>query len=217
MIDRFIRDFFSFEDKKSKKGYQVIGVWTTFQFFGLIFALGFTLYFLSVHIIMWNFLLAFILIFLLIKTNRKVDKILIKNIEIKRKEHKGYIKRYLTSKLGLNNSIQYKEISLLLKSKGDKETVKYNLTPYLAMILTAIVTNVGLMAKGDPGSVIFLVELLIIITVVLVSVNPVVNGFANLFLNTRPKKIMQISEIVQELFIEESIKENTMNYGRKIH
>src|SRR5690606_27311514 len=113
-----------------------------------------------------------------------------------------------------NNSIQYKEISLLLKSKGDRETLTYNLTPYLAMILTAIVTTVGLIAKGDPGHVTSLIELLIIITVVLVSVNPVVNGFANLFLNTRPKKVLQISEIVQELFIEKSVQEKSIQPDR---
>ncbi|WP_078557266.1 hypothetical protein [Bacillus alkalicellulosilyticus] len=209
ILDKFIHDFFIFYDKRNKKGYQVIGLKLTTVFFGIIIFLIITSYLLSVYQKLWLLLPVGFLILWLYKTNKKVDKILLRSIEKKRAEHKDYIAIYLKDELGFNNSIQYKEISLLLKSKGDMETVTYNLTPYLAMILTAIVTTVGLIAKEDQSDVTFLLQLLIFITVILVSTNPIFNVIANLFFNTKPKKVQQISEIIQELYIENLIEENS--------
>ncbi|RWZ58003.1 hypothetical protein EQV77_09445 [Halobacillus fulvus] len=213
MIDDFIKGFLSFEDKKSKKGYQVIGPKMLILFFGIILALLCTSYFFSVSPGLWNFSMVLSLVIALYKVNRKIDTLIFKSLEKKRVEHKSYIERYLTIKLNLNSSIQYKEIYLFLKNRGERGIVRYNLTPYLTMILTAIVTTIGIISKGDPGSVTLLIELLIIVTVILVSMNPVVNGLTNIFFNSKPQKILQISEIVHELFIEKSIKENNKMIG----
>ncbi len=91
---------------------------------------------------------------------------------------------------------------------------KYNFIPYSTMVLAVLGAIVGILGKGNTDNVMGLLYVYIILAVLVVTVNPIVNIIANLFWNKKPLLIIEISELIEDMYINQSIKENSFNEDR---
>ena len=141
---------------------------------------------------------------------KKIDVILLNYLNDRNPEIKRFIRNYLETILKFNNSNQFKELASQLYQKGEKNIKSYNLIPHLTMILTVILFLGTLIVQIYPEYLIDIIVYSIIITVIVLSINPLINGFASLFWNEKPKKMVELSNVINEIYLEESIKENAV-------
>jgi hypothetical protein len=205
MIEDFIEAYFIFHNKNKKRGYQIIDKWITVFFFSnIIMLISALIYYSRTANI---YLLGVILIFLFILNyyNKRIDKILFKSFKEGQKKDKEYIKLYFENQK-FNHSVQFDLFSKSLKDIGNKSIKKYEFTPLIAIIISIVLVlfNNSLQSNPSPG----MYGLLIITSVVLLSFNPIMNVFANLFYNVKPIKMVELSKLIEEICIERSIQEN---------
>ncbi|WP_079478713.1 hypothetical protein [Halobacillus salinus] len=214
MVDQFVVDFFRYYKKKKKKGYELIGskLLFSFLFFSLV---SLVIYFALLKYEDARFF--FLFLFFAICTfliGKKVDTTILKNGSRKRKDYQNYVQLYLSDELQFNHSNQYRSFSSLVKKKGESEMKKYNFIPYSTMVLAVLGAIVGILGKGNTDNVMGLLYVYIILAVLVVTVNPIVNIIANLFWNKKPLLIIEISELIEDMYINQSIKENSFNEDR---
>lgn len=205
MTDTFFNDYYK---NNIIRGYQIFDK-------NLVIKASFTLFML---LMIWLLLLykselwilpIFLRLFLLIsQINQEMNLVYKKHLIDSALRTKKYVSNYLKNVLKFNHSSQYRELAILFKENGKKNLKSYNFLPYLTMILT-ILFFLGnrILEVESISSKNTIVFASIIGTIFLIS-NFVVNTIANLFLNGRPAVMLDLSDILYELYFEESIEEN---------
>ncbi|WP_397539834.1 hypothetical protein [Rummeliibacillus pycnus] len=203
MIEKTIEDYKNYRVKKLKRGYKIIGWPLTLCFFGLLLFTFITLY-LVIEINIWFSLLEIMLGFLFWIINKKVDGLLRFSWLDNEDMLKAYVNCYL-KELGFVRSQQFKDLSIVLKEISKKRYKKYDLNPYLAMIVSIIIFSLSLVVNEDLKYLIIIVAIGAIF--IIVSINPLFNTFTNIFLNRDSDIIYELAGIIDELYFEVSIKE----------
>lgn len=159
---------------------------------------------------LWTFLI-FARLFLILRViNEEMDTIA-KNHALKSYlRTKKYVLDDLKEKLHFNHSSQFKELAILLQQKGQKNLKSYNVVPYLAMTLTVLLFLLSLIFQTTPNSVEEIIIIAGIISFIILTFNLVLNAVTNLFFNGKPIVMIDLSNIIFELYFEESIKENNL-------
>ena len=206
MLDNFIDALYK---QKGIKGYEVIGKKLTALFMSIIVAMVVVL--ITTFLLSnWWILIVLVLLFIsMFIVNKKIDLILKNYRKRNLSEIKNYILNYLKSTLRFNHSNQYKEFAVQLKEKGEKSIKSYNLIPQLTIILTVILFLGTLIVQVYPKYLIGILAFSIIITLIVLYINPLVNEFASLFRNGKPEKMIELANIINEIYLDELIKENT--------
>ncbi|TSI07662.1 hypothetical protein [Lysinibacillus sp. BW-2-10] len=203
MIDNVIEVYKKYRKKLLRKGYEVVGIPITISFFVILFSTMVS-FFLIFELSKWFFLLEIILVSMLLKINKKVDnllKISWLNYEDKLKD---YIAYYLKDK-GVILSEQFRDLSIILKEKSEKKYKKYDLNPYLAMVVAIIIFALSLLTNDSLKPLIVTIAFSSIF--IIISINPIVNIYTNIFINRDSEIIYELASIVDELYFEVSIKE----------
>jgi len=206
MLDNFIDAYYK---QKGIKGYEVIGKKLTTLFITIIVAIVVVLI-TSFLLSNWWVLLILVLLFIsMFIVNTKIDAILKNYRKRNVSEIKTFILNYLIITLRFNHSNQYKEFAFQLQQKGEKSIKSYNLIPQLTIILTVILFLGTLIVQVYPKYLIGILAFSIIITLIVLYINPLVNEFVSLFRNGKPEKMIELAYIINEIYLEELIKENT--------
>lgn len=82
------------------------------------------------------------------------------------------------------------------------------------MILPVFVLILSLMAQRSPETLPEVTVLAITVLIVSLSINPAINIFSDIFLNSRYEKTMELSILVREIYLVELAKES--NFNKKI-
>jgi hypothetical protein len=213
LIEDFIEAYFIFHKKNKKRGYQIIDNWIIVSFFSIIIMLISALIYYSKTGKIYLIVIILILSFIIIYFNKTIDKILSESFKEGQKKDKDYIILYFENQK-FNHSVQFNLLSKSLKDIGNQSIKKYEFTPLIAIVISIVLVlfNNTLQSNPSPG----LYGLLIITSVVLLSFNPIMNVFANLFYNVKPMKIVELSKLIEEICIERSIQENSKDQKTKI-
>ncbi|MFJ6264139.1 hypothetical protein ACIQGW_03850 [Lysinibacillus xylanilyticus] len=203
MIDNFIEDYKKYRKKILKRGYEVIGIPLTISFFVLLFSTMVSL-FLIFGLSNWFLLLEIILVIMMLKINKKVDNLLKISWLNYKDKLKGYIEYYLKEQ-GIILSKQFRELSIILKEKSEKKYKKYDLNPYLAMVVAIIIFALSLLTNDSVKPLIATIAFSSIF--IIISINPIVNIYTSIFINKDSEIIYELASIVDELYFEVSIKE----------
>ncbi|PKG47110.1 MULTISPECIES: hypothetical protein [unclassified Planococcus (in: firmicutes)] len=154
----------------------------------------------------------FLRLFLLIsQINQEMNHIYKKHLVNSSLRTKKYVSNYLKNNLKFNHSSQYRELAILFKENGKKNLKSYNFLPYLTMILTILfflgnrILEVESIPTKNTVMIVSIIGALFLIS------NFVANTIANLFLNGKPAVMLDLSDILNELYFEESIKENKIS------
>ncbi|MFT9817770.1 hypothetical protein [Lysinibacillus sp. NPDC056185] len=203
MIDNIIEDYKKYRKKILKKGYEVVGIPLTISFFVLLFSTIIS-FFLILELSNWFLLLEIILVIILLKINKKVDNSLKISWLNYKEKLKDYIAYYLKER-GFILSDQFRELSIILKEKSEKKYKKYDLNPYLAMVVAIIIFALSLLTNDSLKPLIATISLSSIFFII--SINPIVNIYTSIFINKDSEIIYELASIVDELYFEVSIKE----------
>ncbi|MEQ6357324.1 hypothetical protein ABNX05_22165 [Lysinibacillus sp. M3] len=203
MIDNFIQDYKKYRKKILKRGYEVVGIPVTISFFVLLFS-ALVSFFLIFELSKWFFLLEIIFLIMLLKINKKVDNLLEISWLNYKEKLKDYIEYYLQEK-GVILSEQFRDLSIILKEKSEKKYKKYDLNPYLAMVVTIIIFALSLLTNDSLKPLIITIAFISIF--IIISINPIVNIYTSIFINRDSETIYELASIVDELYFEASIKE----------
>jgi len=125
---------------------------------------------------------------------------------------KKYVWSYLKNILLFNNSIQYKEFAFLLQQYGEKNKKSYNILPYLALSLPVLLFLSSFATKIYPTHLLTITIITVAVSILLITLNPIVNGFLKLFRNEKAAMALELSNTVYEIYLEESISENRIQY-----
>ncbi|WP_391206635.1 hypothetical protein [Psychrobacillus sp. L4] len=207
MLDNFIDTYYK---QKAKKGYEVIGKKLTILFMGDIFAIIAVFIY---SIISKDLIVLFITPFLFITVfiiNKKIDGLLMNYFKRSAPELKQFVLNYLKITLGFNHSSQYKEFSVQLQHKGEKNMKSYNFYPQLTMILTVILFLGTLIVQVYQEYLIGIIIFAIIITLIVLFINPTVNQFVSLFRNGKPQKMIELASFINEIYLDKLIEENVV-------
>lgn len=202
-------------NRKRKRGYHVIGWKLVVSYFILIIAMGISATWFIIGDNWWLAIIFFILFSTLKVLSKKIDKVL--DIESKQAtpEAKELIYKYLHCDLGFNHSKIYKELATQLQIKAKESKKIYDLTPQISMILPIVVLLLSLMSQNLPENLPGILLLASIIIIVSLSINPAINIFTEIFLNTKSEKTMELSRLVNEIYLDELIKENNSHSEAK--
>lgn len=203
MIDNFIESYKKYRKKILKRGYVILGIPLTISIFVLLFGTILS-FFLIFKLSYWFLLLELFFVILLRIINNKVDNILKKSWLNYEEKLKDYIACYLEDK-GIIRSQQYRDLSIILKEKSEKKYKKYDLNPYLAMVVALIIFTLSLLTNDSLKPIIVAIAFSSIF--IIISINPIVNIFTNIFINRTSEIIYELASIVDELYFEVSIKE----------
>lgn len=204
MISDIIDSYKKFRAKNTKKGYKVIGIQLTILFFLLMFFTIFNFYYIFYYSY-WLIVTEIVLLLILLLVNKKVDKLLNENWRKNKKLLIGYVNCYL-EEAKFSQPEQYIRLSRILKERSKLRIRKYDITNYLMMVLTIIVFTLGIFSNDISTSMIITIG--IIFTTLIVSINPIINMFTNMFLNQESEIINELAEIIEELYFKLSIKES---------
>lgn len=203
MIDNIIENYNNYRKKILKKGYEVVGIPLMLSFLGLLF-ITILNFFLILKYDKWLILVEIILLIILWKINKKVDNLL----KISWLNNEGKLKGYIACNLkekGFTRSGQFKDLSTILKEKSKNKHRKYDLNPYIAMVVAIIIFTLSLLTNDSLKPLIVTVAISCIF--IIISINPMVNTFTIIFLNRDSEIINELANIVDELYFEVSIKE----------
>lgn len=203
MINNLIEEYKRYRRKTLKKGYQVVGLPLTISFFVLLI-ITIVCFFLIFEFSGWFLLFELILVIMLLQINKKVDKLLKKSWLNYELDLKKYIECFFKDK-GINDPKQIRNLSTILKEKSKKKYKKYDLNPYLSMIIAVSIFVLSLLTSDDIKPLIVILAFTIIF--IIISINPVINIFTNIFINGESEIIYELASIVDELYFEVSIKE----------
>lgn len=197
-------------NRKRKRGYHVIGWKLVVSYFILIIAMGISATWFIMSKDLWLALIFFILFSSLKVLSKKIDKVL--DIESKQAtpEAKELIYKYLHCNLGFNHSKIFKELAAQLQIKAKESKKIYDLTPQINMILPIVVLLLSLLSQNLPENLPGILLLASIIIIVSLNINPALNVFTDVFLNIKPEKMMELSRLVNEIYLDELIKENNV-------
>lgn len=204
MIEKLIEDYKKYRKKILKKGYKIVGIPLTIGFFVILIGTIIS-FFLIFELSNWFFALEIILIIILLRINKKVDNLLQLSWLNYEEKLKDYIAYYLKDK-GIILSKQFKNLSIILKDKSEKKYRKYDLNPYLAMIVAIIIFALSLLSNDSLKPLIITIAFTISIVIIII-INPIVNIFTNIFINRDSEIIYELASIVDELYFEVSVKE----------
>lgn len=209
MLENFVKDFYK---KNMIKGYKIIGSKLTYQFLLIIFLLILT-WFYVVFIDDWlGLFILFRLFMIMLQIGDSMDDKLEKHQLKADLKSKRYVWSYLKNILLFNHSIQYKEFALLLQQYGEKNEKSFNILPYLAMSLPILLFLSSFATRIYPAHLFTITVTTIAISFFLISLNPVVNGFLKLFKNEKATIALELSNTVYEIYLEESILENSIQH-----
>ncbi|TQR17450.1 hypothetical protein [Psychrobacillus soli] len=203
MIDNIIENYKKYRKKTLKKGYQIVGIPLTLSFFGLLL-ITILNFFLILEYNNWLILIEIFLVIILWRINKKVDNLLRISWSNNEGKLKDYIACYLKDE-GFIRSQQFKDFSVILREKSKQKHKKYDLNPYIAMVVAIIIFTLSLLTNDSLRPLIVTVAICCIFIVI--SINPMVNTFTNIFLNRDSEIIYELANIVDELYFEASIKE----------
>ena len=199
MVDNFIENYIKHRNKTVKKGYEVVGIPLTLAFFITLLCIivnGF----LIIKYNTWMFLfIEIILLIILWKINKKVDALLKLSWPTYEMKLKEYAMCYLKEK-EINNSIQIKELSYILKEKSKSKYKKYDLNPYIAIVVAIFTFSMTLLSNEHLNHIIIQIALISII--IFISINPMVNTFTNIFINRESEIINELASVLDELYFE---------------
>lgn len=196
-------------NRKRKRGYHVIGWKLVVSYFILIIAMGISATCFIISNDLWLALIFFILFSSLKILSKKIDKVLDIASKKATPEAKEMIYKYLYFNLGFNHSKIYKELATQLQIKAKESKKIYDLTPQINMVLPIVVLLLSLMSQNLPENLPGILLLAGIIIIVSLSLNPAINIFTDIFLNTRSEKTMELARLVNEIYLDELIKENS--------
>src|SRR5690606_19872009 len=108
--------------------------------------------------------------------------------------------------LGFNHSKIFKELAAQLQIKAKESKKIYDLTPQINMILPIVVLLLSLLSQNLPENLPGILLLASIIIIVSLNINPALNVFTDVFLNIKPEKMMELSRLVNEIYLDELIK-----------
>lgn len=159
---------------------------------------------------LWTFLIFARLFHVLGVINEEMDSIAKDHALNSYLRTKKYVLDDLKKNLHFNHSSQFKELAILLQKKGERNLKSYNVVPYLAMTLTILLFLLSLIFQTTPDSVEEIVIMAGIIGFIILTFNLVLNAVTNLFFNGKPMVMIDLSNIIFELYFEESIEENKL-------
>ncbi|MGG0656446.1 hypothetical protein [Rummeliibacillus pycnus] len=209
MIEKTIGDYKNYRVKKLKRGYKIIGWPLTLGFFVLLLFTFTTLY-LVIEISIWFSLIEILIGVLFWIINKKVDGLLRISWLDNEDMLKAYVNCYLEER-GFVRSQQFKDLSIVLKEISKKRYKKYDLNPYLAIIVSILIFSLSLVVNDNLKYLIIIVAIGTI--PIICSINPLINTFTNIFFNGKDSDIIyELACIIDELYFEVSIKENKTIY-----
>lgn len=209
MLENFIENYY---EKNMIKGYEIIGQKLTAQFFLTIFLLA-LIWFYVVFTDEW---LGLFILFRLFITMLQIGDLMEDKLEKHRLKadlkSKKYTWSYLKNILLFNNSIQYKEFAYLLQQHGEKNKKSYNILPYLALSLPVLLFLSSFATQIYPTHLLTITIITVAVSILLITLNPIINGYFKLFRNEKATMALELSNTVYEIYLEESILENRMEY-----
>jgi hypothetical protein len=206
MLENFIESFYK---TNMIKGYEIIGRKLTVQFFSLFFLLTLICF----YVILTDDWFALFILFRLFITMLQIGDLVDDKLEKHRLKadlrSKEYVWDYLKNTLSFNHSTQYKEFALLLQHHGDKNMKSYNILPYLAISLPVLLFISSFASQiYYPNHLLTITIITVAISILLISLNPLVNIFLKLFRNQKAFVAIGLSDTVHEIYLEESISEH---------
>lgn len=192
---------------KRKRGYEVIGWGWSLIFIALIFftaAVG-------IHLVMngtWWLTIVFIMLYLILKIiSRKTDVILEKASIADTPKAKTLILDFLQKNYKFENPVPFKELANQLQTKAKKNKVTFDLNPYINMTLPVFVLILSLIFQNSPETLQEIIVISLVVLIFSLSINPTVNIFSDIFLNSKYEKIMELSILVREIYLDELANE----------
>lgn len=197
-----------FYQTKGKRGISVVDKKTsTIYLFILILMVIFPILIFLVENNLYLLGPFFVVFCLFIYFNHRVDKILenekIKEIPKSKKKINKFLKTY-----GVNHSAVYKEIATQLEIKSAKQKRVYNLYPQINMILPVAILLLSLVASENLEHLVVIFAIAISLIVVCLSLNPLLNLYSDILFNTKSERMLRLSYLVNEIYLDELIKEN---------
>ncbi|MBM7610140.1 amino acid transporter [Lysinibacillus composti] len=196
MVDKFIEDFIKYKSKKKTRGYKLVGKKFTLLFF---ITFGLLIFFIIRFYMTWYncLILPIIILFICIRLfDKKLTRVLNTHIKKDYERDKVYIRNYLIQK-NIVNKEQFQILAKLIKEKGEEGIKRFELTPYIAMLLTATVFIFNNSNIEDYS-------FFMVIFIILISINPLLNVWQNLFHNYKFEVMINLSRKIEEVFLEES-------------
>lgn len=192
---------------KRKRGYEVIGWGWSLIFIALIFftaAVG-------IHLVMNGTLwltIVFIILYLILKIiSRKTDAILEKASIADTPKAKTLIFDFLQKNYKFETPIPFKELANQLQTKAEKNKVTFDLNPYINMTLPVFVLILSLIFQNSPETLQEIIVISLVVLIFSLSINPTLNIFSDIFLNSKYEKIMELSILVREIYLDELANE----------
>lgn len=209
MLEKFVESFYK---DNMIKGYKIIGHKLTAQFFLIIFLLT-LFWFYVVFTDDWVALFILLRLFItMLQIGDSMDNKLEKHRLKADLKSKKYVYRYLKNILLFNHSTQYKEFAFLLQQHGDKNKKSFNILPYLAMSLPVLLFSSSFATQIYPTHLLTITIITVAVSLFLISLNPIINGFLKLFRNEKAIIAIELSNTIYEIYLEEAILEKRIQY-----
>lgn len=213
MLENFLQNFYT---RYSIKGYKIIGHNLTYQFVIVILLLMM----IWLHILINEDFFSYLILFRLYIYMKHLGKLM----DIKLNEYyskmkidsKNYIKKFLSQKLLLNHSSQYKEFAVLLKQYADENKRSYNFVPYLSMILPVLLFTSSITAQIYPQFLVSIILITLGASFFLIILNPIINTYLKLSKNVKAEMSLGLSNTVFEIYLEKSVAEYK-NQTKEVH
>lgn len=204
MFDTFFQEY---SEKYMNRGYNIIGRPLTIKFLVVIFCLVLlwfhTFYFSDIVALVITLRLFLVMLDTGNLMDRKIEEYQQASVELK-----SFISLYLKKSLNFNHSIQYKEFANLLKQKSEMLKNSYNLLPYLTMTLAVLLFLSSLSFQIYPDQLRVIIVITVAVSLFVIALNPIANGLINLFRTDKKTILINLSNTVQELYIEKNVLEN---------
>ncbi|MCH4826387.1 hypothetical protein [Planococcus halocryophilus] len=208
IINALYEHYYSF---KRKRGYEVIGWGWSLIFLALILCTAA----IGIYLLMngkWWLTIVFIFLYIILKIiSRKTDVILEKSSIEDTPKAKSLILNFLQKNYKFENPISYNELAKQLQSKAEKNKVTFDLNPYINMTLPVFVLILSLIFQNSPETFQEIIVISLVVLIFSLSINPAVNIFSDIFLNSKYEKIMELSILVREIYLDELANECKIN------
>jgi hypothetical protein len=153
------------------------------------------------------------LIILLISLKR-LDKKIIKARREESKSEKNQLKTWINQNYNFNNSMQYKELSVLLEKASQNYKWKFNMNS-LVVLFIPIWSGFSInWIRNDLGSIQLILTIAAVITIFGIYVGYWIKIVLEEFFDTKYNKVIQAARFMAETSIELSVKENKKKRSR---